>query len=365
MKIDNWKQLCDKSFWHDAANIFPCASSSELSAISKDIQEKGLQNAIVIIDGKILDGRNRIIACKRVNIEPFFRVWEPNGLTPTQWVISQNLTRRHLTKGQLACCAVEALSQFQKEARERQLAGITLPENSGKGESVDLAGKQFGVNGDYIHDAKQLKEEEPVLYQQVLSGEITLQQSLREHRKQTFVAPAIPEGKYRVIYADPPWKYSSSDSGLNQYGPAERHYDTLTIKQLCDLPIKEMAFDDSVLFLWVTSPMLENAFTIIKSWGFQYKTSFVWDKVGHNFGHYNSARHEFLLICTRGSCTPDSKQLLDSVVELKKTSTHSQKPEEFRAIIDLLYTSGPRIELFARTRPPKPWKAWGNELRKA
>ena len=71
-------------------------------------------------------------------------------------------------------------------------------------------------------------------------------------------------------------------------------------------------------------------------------------------------RHELLLVCTRGSCTPDDKTLYDSVVSIEKSRKHSEKPEEFRRIIDSLYTWGSRIELFART-DAEGWAAWGNE----
>jgi len=84
----------------------------------------------------------------------------------------------------------------------------------------------------------------------------------------------------------------------------------------------------------------------------------VWDKIKHNMGHYNSVRHEFLLICTRGSCTPDVVKLYDSVQAIERTE-HSKKPEEFRAIIDTLYTHGNKIELFAR-QPADGWEVWGN-----
>lgn len=124
--------------------------------------------------------------------------------------------------------------------------------------------------------------------------------------------------------------------------------------------IQAMSEGDAVLFLWVTSPMLQYAFPLIEAWGFDYKTSFVWDKVGHNFGYYNSVRHEFLLVATRGSCTPDAPQLFDSVQSIPKSSEHSEKPEEFRSIIDTLYTHGNRIELFAR-RATDGWESWGNE----
>jgi N6-adenosine-specific RNA methylase IME4 len=134
----------------------------------------------------------------------------------------------------------------------------------------------------------------------------------------------------------------------------------MTIAELCAMDIKSIVEPNAVLFLWVTSPLLDECWPVIKAWGFEYKTSFVWDKVKHNFGHYNSVRHEFLLICTRGSCTPDSKELIDSVVEVERDNNHSGKPERFREIIDQLYSHGKRIELFARKKT-KGWEVYGNE----
>jgi len=168
----------------------------------------------------------------------------------------------------------------------------------------------------------------------------------------------LPTDKYRIIYADPPWNYGNS--GLDDYGHAERHYPTMSIQELCEMEISEILDDNAVLFLWVTSPLLEDSFKIIKAWDFKYKTSFVWDKVKHNFGYYNSVRHEFLLIATKGSCIPDIKKLHDSVVSIERTK-HSEKPEYFRNLIDELYPHGKRIELFARNKSEN-WDDWGNEL---
>lgn len=189
-----------------------------------------------------------------------------------------------------------------------------------------------------------------------------LRKRLRAHKlAATAAANPLPKDKYRVIYADPPWKYA--DELIEGYGAAEHHYPTMTIAELAALPIKDLALPDAVLFMWVTSPLLEECFEVIKGWGFQYKSMFVWDKVKHNFGHYNSVRHELLLICTRGSCTPDSGELHDSVVSVERNDTHSSKPEEFRRLIDSLYTDGQRIELFSRTKA-KGWHVWGNEAHK-
>ena len=168
---------------------------------------------------------------------------------------------------------------------------------------------------------------------------------------------AFPDGLYRVFYADPPWEYGNT---LDCYGPAERHYAIMALTDICALPVGSIATTDAVLFLWATSPMLPLALDVMEAWGFIYKASFVWNKVRHNFGHYNSVRHELLLLGTRGSCPPDVPELVNSVVTLERTERHSEKPPEFREMIDRLYPHGPRVELFARDEVPG-WDRWGAE----
>jgi N6-adenosine-specific RNA methylase IME4 len=191
----------------------------------------------------------------------------------------------------------------------------------------------------------------------IRAGEKSITAVRRElQRAEVIEAIQLPSATYRVFYADPPWKYG--DQLTESYGATKYHYPAMSIAELCNLPIKEMAEWDAVLFLWVTSPLLDEVWPLITAWGFEYKTSFVWDKVKHNMGHYNSVRHELLLVCTRGSCLPDSPKLIDSVQSIER-SGHSEKPEEFRTIIDTLYTRGKRIELFAR-RDADGWDRWGN-----
>ena len=176
---------------------------------------------------------------------------------------------------------------------------------------------------------------------------------------------SLPDAKYRVVYADPPWKYKDkADAGSVQAGGAERKYPVMSIEELCAVDVKGICDKEAVLFLWVTSPLLFECAPVITAWGFKYKASIIWDKMAHNMGHYVSVQHELLLICTRGSATPDSKDRLRSVVS-EKRGKHSVKPETFRTMIDAMYTTGKRIELFARKVPPSPWEAFGNELRRA
>ncbi len=183
----------------------------------------------------------------------------------------------------------------------------------------------------------------------------------REEQKAQMDEEPLPKQKYRVIYADPPWNYGDKRDGVRGYTSAADHYPPMTIKELCTHPVIDICADDAVLFLWTTSPLLFECFPIIAAWGFKYKTSFVWDKVKHNVGHYNSVRHEFLLICTRGSCLPDVKKLHDSVMEIERSDKHSEKPEQFRRIIDEIYPDGRRIELFRRGGAPDGWDVWGHE----
>ena len=195
-----------------------------------------------------------------------------------------------------------------------------------------------------------------------------LRAAVRDH-KRSLRQPTSPESNaYRVLYADPPWKYS--DELIEGYGAAEHHYPTLSIQELAEYTfvdggtVADRVADNAVLFLWVTSPMLEDCFKVVTAWGFKYKASFVWDKVKHNYGHYNSVRHELLLVCTRGSCTPDPKApLYDSVVEVGRTE-HSKKPNVFRNMIDTMYPEGRRLELFGR-RETEGWEVHGLEVAKA
>ena len=167
--------------------------------------------------------------------------------------------------------------------------------------------------------------------------------------------PLLPEGKYNVIYADPAWEYRNA--GIS--GAAEKHYSTMPTDEICALKIPSV--DNSVLFLWATNPLLEDAFSVIKSWGFEYKTNIVWVKERAGQGFYVKGQHELLLICTRGNFTPNNSLYIRSVVELPRQE-HSKKPEKFYEIIEEMYPTGTYLELFHRGMCRPKWVCWGNEL---
>lgn len=187
---------------------------------------------------------------------------------------------------------------------------------------------------------------------------------LRERVREIKAAesPPLPDGVYRVIYADPPWEYGDKRTNDAQSGSAESRYPTMPVEAICGMPIRDMAAGDSVLFLWATAPCLPEAMRVIEAWGFTYKAQFVWDKLKGFNGHYNDVRHELLLIATRGSCVPAVETLDPSVIAEKRTK-HSRKPDSFYELIERLYPLGEatHVELFAR-RSRDGWRSWGNQV---
>lgn len=149
--------------------------------------------------------------------------------------------------------------------------------------------------------------------------------------------------KYRVIYGRPMFSYQNKKRNC---GGIEDHYKTLSTEELKSIPIKDFSTKNAVLFLWVPAPLFPEALSVIESWGFKYKTNFIWDKVSHNIGYYSSVRHEHLVVATKGSCMPDNRILFDSVQSFKRSGVRSEKPEVFRSIIEALYNKGNKLELF-------------------
>jgi N6-adenosine-specific RNA methylase IME4 len=168
-----------------------------------------------------------------------------------------------------------------------------------------------------------------------------------------------PAGKYPVIYADPPWRYENPPMGGSNRS-IENHYPTMTLGEICDLPVEGIAADGTVLFMWATAPKLAECIQVIEAWGFTYRTCMVWvkDKIG--MGYHARNRHEILLISKRGELAPpEPSNRPDSVLEAPRQE-HSAKPVEYYSLIEQMYPGLPKIELFARG-PREGWDTWGNQ----
>ncbi len=166
-----------------------------------------------------------------------------------------------------------------------------------------------------------------------------------------------PAGQYPIIYADPPWRYDHSPTSSRDI---ENHYPTMSLDEICALPVSTIALPDCTLLLWSTAPKLAECLDVIRAWDFEYRTCMVWvkDKIG--MGYHARNRHEILLIAKRGALPPPSpSNRPDSVVEAPRTA-HSAKPSDFYTIIERMYPGLPKVELFSRS-PRQGWDAWGFE----
>lgn len=180
----------------------------------------------------------------------------------------------------------------------------------------------------------------------------------------------FPNKKYQIIYADPPWRYNDKlNSKSAKMGACEHHYSTLSIKEISDLPVKELADKDCVLFLWVTMPKLNECFNVITAWGFTYKTcAFTWIKTNpkagtifKGIGRWVMGNAELCLLATKGHPHRINKNI--SQIVISKRRQHSRKPDIIRNKIIKLIGNKPKIELFARQRT-EGWDVWGNEIPK-
>lgn len=181
----------------------------------------------------------------------------------------------------------------------------------------------------------------------------------------------FPNNKYQIIYADPPWEYKQSGSKTSSRGMAKQHYPTMNTQDICDLPVKEIATENAICFMWATFPNIEQALKVMKAWGFEYKTAaFVWVKKNRksqtNFwgmGAYTRANAEVCLLGISKNTKAKTQVINNGVHQIieEPIERHSKKPDITRELIVKLLGDVPRIELFARQNT-NGWDVWGNEV---
>lgn len=186
--------------------------------------------------------------------------------------------------------------------------------------------------------------------------------------------PKLPDKKYKVLYVDPPWKFKSwSLKGTAR--SAMRHYKVMKTKDICKLPIGNLAAKDSILLIWAVGPQLPDALEVIDAWGFTYKTlGFTWMKQNSNaprlfydskdifsgMGYWTRSNCELCLLATRGKPKRLHKDVMQAV--FSPLREHSRKPSEIYERIERL-APGPYMECFARKKHPG-WDSWGRETGK-
>ena len=360
---------------HPVAEMFPLIEGDDYQSLVEDVKRHGVREPVWLHpDGSIIDGRNRARAAADAGVHLPTRTWDGTG-SLVELVLSLNLHRRHLTKGQCAVLALAIKPMLAAEAKQRQRHGgpdakgtqIVEYLDRNDGAAAQQAAKLTGTNRQYVADAQRISDERPDLLEQVRDGSMSIPEAKRELRREANKAEAnrlrqepmpLPTGKYAVIELDPPWSYEEQNLAAPGNRNAEDKYATMTLEEIRGLPIAELAADNAHIYLWTTANHLRHAWSLLESWGFEYRSLIVWHKPRIGMGHYYRNQAEFVLFGVRGKL-PLLAHDKPNVFAWDAPRIHSIKPDGFYELVEECSPS-PRIRLFARSQR-EGWDSWGNQ----
>ncbi len=362
--------------FHPVADLFPLMQGGEFDELVADIREHGLLEPIWLYEGRILDGRNRFRACQFVGFQPETRCYE--GDDPVGFVVSLNLTRRHLSESQRAMaganianirrgnvgknheksdrqiCLSEAADKMNVSERSiktaKQVYSKGIPRLADK---VESGAVKVSVAADVATLPDNQQEvivnlgEKAILQaaKEIRSKKAKARQEENERLRQKALSVPPPEGQYRCIVMDPPWPMQKIDRDVRPQQSAELDYPVMTLGQIMD--IKVPSADLCHLYLWTTQRFIWDCRSLLDNWGFQRIALMVWHKPGGfqptGLPQYNC---EFVLIARKGGLTFDSTKDFPLCFQAPRRE-HSRKPDEFYDLVRRV-SPGPRLDMFSR-----------------
>lgn len=178
---------------------------------------------------------------------------------------------------------------------------------------------------------------------------------------------ATDRTRFATVLADPPWQFVNRTGKVAPEHRRLNRYDTLTLHQICAIPVKEVLAPTAHLYLWVPNALLPDGLRVLQEWGFEYKSNIIWHKLrkdggsdGRGVGFYFRNVTEILLFGVRGkkarTLQPGRTQV--NYIGTRKRE-HSRKPDEQYSLIEGC-SPGPRLEMFSRGVRPG-WTVWGNQ----
>lgn len=441
---------------HPAAEIFPLLEGDAFEQLCSDIAEHGLRTPIMLTpasddpddESLVLDGRNRYRACMQLGINPHFDIYR--GDDPVAFVISTNLRRRHLDESQRAMVAskvarlsnggdrrseqsaqVRSVTPTQEQAAallnvsERSVQHASKVQREGTSElaravedgvvSVKAAATLVDLPPDEQRRVPQMSRKEILDAAKKINRE--KRDASRAERVQTIARIESQNrpiddslGLHSVHYWDPPWEYEEGTTDdtrqiANKYPP-------MKLADICALPVQSLCTPDAVMYMWTTAPKLEEAFEVMRAWGFSYRSQIIWHKTTKaasellamadivrktieevtgkpavspedlsgllaqiksladgmsgkelgkmGMGYWARIEHEILLIGVRGKFPTPPSSLLPRSVIAAPLGDHSAKPHLFAEMIERLYPDLSKFEGFCRS--PRPgWTVFGNQ----
>jgi N6-adenosine-specific RNA methylase IME4 len=370
---------------HRVTQLFPRASEQVLQQLVESIRTQGQLQPIIVVRSKIIDGLGRLEACRLAGVQPVFEHRDDLSEEAIfQLAVALNVDRRHLDESQRAMVAA-GIALYEVGANQHSTHGFSQAQ----------AAQTMKVSVDTLQRAKKVLENgTPELHTAVTQGKLdvtnaaaistlspdaqkvillsdekairqaakVINKKAKEKKRETQVAtiqelrkknvPLAKDGqKFELLLADPPWDY------LGTFGTP---YPTMSIQEICDMPIRSRSAANAILFLWVPASLVSEGMSVVNAWGFEFKTTAVWRKGESGLGSMFRVNHELLFIGTKGA-VPASKEQPASCFDAPRTSKHSEKPQLVFDMIQRMYPELTKLELFCRGNPRQGWSGWGNE----
>lgn len=359
----------------------------DLESLKQSIEDIGLLHPVVINEENVLiAGRRRLEAYKLTKERVV-----PVTVIPLQQIVlgeyAENAERLDLQVSESVAIAAEVQAIEDREAAKRRKETEGRPKKGSRkttGDSPAVSdeprrattktAKAVGMGRQKLERAREVVEAadaDPEEFGDLVeemdrTGRVTgVHKKLKNRRQVAQIAkepPPLPKGPFRVIVADPPWAYEkrASDASHREVSP----FPSMSIRDIKAMDVEAMACTNCILWLWTTNAHMEEAFGVVKKWGFMQKTILTWVKNKLGMGDWLRGKTEHCLLAVRGKptvTTCDSGEAPTTVIH-GKVREHSRKPEEFYELVERL-CPGSKLELFARERR-KGWTVHGSETGK-
>lgn len=356
-------------------DLIPRLSADERAQLEANIVADGCRDPLTLWGHILLDGHNRHEICTRLGL-PFRTVhvdltdrdaamdWiDANqlgrrNLTPDsfKWILGRRYERDKGKQGGTGANQHVQTGQIEPSATAQKLA----TEHSVSPATVKRAAKFYKE----IEKTPELKE---AIAQRrpVLQAKRELKEKQREARRDenrqkiaSVAEPsaAIRQAKFSTIVIDPPWDWTD-EGDQDQLGRARPDYSTMSIAQLLELPVSDLADDDCHIYLWITNRSLPKGFQLLDRWDFRYITALTWVKPHFGMGNYFRGQTEHVLFGVRGSQPLKRRDAGTAFNAPRGDGGHSSKPSEFLELVESC-SPGPYLEMFSRTDRPD-WTTWG------
>ena len=354
-------------------NAIPPLSEAELATLTESLKTEGCREPLITWDGILIDGHNRYAICTEHAI-PYTTAEHPfvDREAALDWIDANQLGRRNLTPDAFKLLLGRRYNRVKNNRGGDHGNQYVAKDQIDTLPTADRLAVEYGVSPATVKRAGKFAKEvekDPILKQAIAEKKpvVQIKRELKEqHREQRRTEnraliqgvedPAMSAAKFSTILVDPPWDWGD-EGDVDQMGRARPTYGTMSLEQLLELPVSDLADHDCHLYLWITNRSLPKGFALLEKWGFRYITMLTWCKPSFGMGNYFRGQTEQILFGVKGSQPLKRNDVGTFFNAPRGPNGHSSKPLEAYDLIESC-SPGPYLEMFARSHR-KDWTPWG------